>query len=184
MFVLLPAEMTHCSNWNQTFINFDVGPDHRQVRVHDDFLEITDAATEVFKKIFRYAELVPIPIGSDERSYRTPRRAYRIPESTETFKLFLEHLARDLPQPYALLGLWNADIGRKGELLKFAKKWDLEEFQEELRALREKFKQGNREYREHAARESGLPSPLEKGRARKKGIGGGGGWVNGDFSFD
>jgi hypothetical protein len=175
--------MSPRSNWNQTFINFDVGPDHRQVRVHADFLEITDAATEVFKKIFRYAELVPIPIGSDERSYRTPRRAYRIPESIETFKLFLEHLARDLPQPHAPLGLWNADIGRKGELLAFAKKWDLEEFQEELRALREKFTQGNRDYREHAARESGLPYPPEKGRARKKGIGSGRGRVNGNF-FD
>jgi hypothetical protein len=155
--------MSPHSNWNQTFINFDVGPDHGQVRVHADFLEITYAATEVFKKMFRYAELVPIPIGSDGQSYRTPRRAYRIPESIETFKRFLEHLARDIPQAHALLGLWSADIGRKGELLAFVKKWDLEEFEDELLALREMFKQGNRNYREHAAQESGLPYLPEEG---------------------
>jgi hypothetical protein len=119
---------TPLSDWNQTFINFDVGPQHAQVRVHDDFLDINDLASEVFKKIFKYAELVPIPSDSD-------RRAYRIPESVDMFRSWLEFLARGTPQPDGGPELCVLDQEKAGELERFARKWDMEGLQTELRGF-------------------------------------------------
>jgi hypothetical protein len=105
---------------------FDVGPKKHQVSVHEDFLDINAVDKEVFKKTFKYMELVQIPGCSH-------LKAYRIPGSLDTFKLFLEYLVGDIPQSPESSPLWNLDQKKAEDLLEFARKWDMDELQDELR---------------------------------------------------
>lgn len=118
--------LTASSEWGQVFVMFDVGPHKHQVSVHEVFLTINEVAKSVFRKIFQYSEL--LTISPDEH-----RKAYRIPESLDTFKLFLVFLARDTAQRPGLPPLWVLDEKRAEDLLDFARKWDMDDLQEELR---------------------------------------------------
>jgi hypothetical protein len=82
--------------------------------------------------MIKYCELVEIPPDSYKEPIYKFKRAYRIGESLDTFKLFLEYLARDTPQPPGLPPLWNLDQKKAEDLLDFAKKWDMDELKGEL----------------------------------------------------
>jgi hypothetical protein len=83
--------------------------------------------------MIRYCELVEILPDSYKEPIYKYKRAYRIRKSLNTFKLFLEYLARDTPQPpRPRPPAFNLDQKETEGMLDFAKKWDMDNLKGEL----------------------------------------------------